>query len=111
MNMVIAFIQPFMAQEVVLALHRVPGLSGASFTDVKGFGRGRPTDSPSSEALYGTSERLRVEVMVPASLADAVVSAIREGAHTGNRGDGKIYVVSVERALRIATGEEGTSVV
>jgi len=107
MKMVIAFIQPFMAQQVVHALHRVPGLTGASFTEVKGVGRGRPTDAPSAEALYGTSNKVRVEVMVREDIADAVVRALHEGAQTGKRGDGKIYVLPVERAVRIATGEEG----
>lgn len=107
MKMVIAFIQPFMAQDVVHALHRVPGLSGATFTDVKGFGRGRPTDTPTAEVLYGTADKVRIEVAVPEDLEDVVVEAIREAARTGNRGDGKIYVLPVERAVRIATAEEG----
>jgi len=107
MKMVIAFIQPFMAPDVVLALHRVPGLTGATFTDVKGFGRGRPTDSPTSEVLFGTADRIRIEVAVPADCEQVVVRAIQEAAHTGNRGDGKIYVLPVDRAVRIATGEEG----
>lgn len=107
MKMVIAFIQPFMAPDVVHALHRVPGLTGATFTDVKGFGRGRPTDQPSSEVLLGTADRVRVEVVVHEDVEDAVVRAIGEAAHTGNRGDGKIYVLAVDRAVRIATAEEG----
>lgn len=107
MKMVIAFIQPFMAPDVVHALHRVPGLTGATFTDVKGFGRGRPTDSPTAEVLYGTADKVRIEVVVPEDLEDVVAEAIREAARTGNRGDGKIYVLPVDRAVRIATGEEG----
>ena len=107
MRMVIAFVQPFMAPDVVHALHQVPGLTGATFTDVKGFGRGRPTDVPTSEVLYGTTAKVRVEVVVRDELEDAVVRAIREAAHTGNRRDGKIYVLPVDQALRIATEEEG----
>ncbi len=111
MKMVIAFIQPFMAPDVVHALHRVPGLTGATFTDVKGFGRGRPTDSPTAEVLYGTADKVRIEVVVPEDLEDVVAEAIREAARTGNRGDGKIYVLPVERAVRIATAEEGDDAV
>ena len=111
MRMVIAFVQPFMAPQVVSALHQVPGLTGATFTDVKGFGRGQPTDAPTSEVLYGTATKVRIEVMVRDDLEAAVVRAIREAAHTGNRGDGKVYVLPVARALRIATGEEGDEAV
>lgn len=107
MKMVIAFVQQFMAPHVVAALHQVPGLTGATFTDVRGFGRGRTTDTPDPELLYGTVEKVRVEVMVRDDMESAVVHAIREAGHTGNRGDGKIYVLPVDRAVRIATGEEG----
>lgn len=111
MKQIIAFVQPFMATDVVHALHQVPGLTGATFTDVKGFGRGRPTDVPTAEVLYGTAAKVRVEVVVHDELADAVVDAIREAAHTGKRGDGKIYVLPVDRAVRVATGEEGDDAV
>lgn len=107
MRMVIAFIQPFMVPDVVQALHQVPGLTGATFTEVKGFGRGRPTDPSTSEAVYGTVDKVRIDVVVPEDLEDSVVQAIRGAARTGNRGDGKIYVVAVDRAFRIATAEEG----
>ena len=111
MRMIVAFIQPFAASDVVTALHRVPGLTGATFTDVKGFGRGRPSEVPTSEVLYGTADRVRVEVVVRDELADAVAHAIRDAAHTGKRGDGKVYVLPVDRAIRIATGEEGDDAV
>lgn len=110
MKMVIAFVQQFMAPQVIAVLHQVPELTGATFTDVKGFGRGRATDAPDPELLYGTADRVRVEVMVRDEMEDAVVHAIREAAHTGNRGDGKIYVLPVDRAVRIATGQEGDNV-
>jgi nitrogen regulatory protein P-II 1 len=111
MKLVIASIQPFMAPDVVQALHRVPGLTGATFSEVKGFGRGRATLGANAEALYGTVDKLRIEVVVSDDLEDQVVRAIRTAAHTGNRGDGKIYAVAVTRALRIATGEEGDNAV
>ena len=113
MKVVIAFIQPFMAGKVVEALHAIPGLSGASFTDVRGFGRGRakdeakPTEAEVEEELLGTLAKVRVEAMVPDALADLVVQTIQDAAHTGTRGDGKVYVSSIEHAVRISTGEEG----
>lgn len=110
MKAVIAFIRPSAVQRVVHALHQIPGVSGATFTSGEGFGRGLPSDRPVHEVLYGTDDRMRVEVMIRDELEGAVVSAIREAARTGSRGDGKIYVVRVDRAIRIATGEEGEAV-
>jgi nitrogen regulatory protein PII len=111
MRMVIAFVQPFMTDRVEEALHGITGLSGATFTDVKGFGRGRASDVPGSEVLLGTSPKVRVEVIVPDALERAVVLAIRDAARTGNRGDGKVFVLPVSRAVRIATGEEGETAI
>lgn len=110
--MIVAFVQPFMASDVVRALHGIPHLGGASFGDVRGFGRGRGrgAGAAASEELYGTAPRVRVEVMVPDELEDAVVRAIAGAARTGHRGDGKIYVTELTRAVRIATGEDGPQV-
>lgn len=111
MKMIVAFVQPFMAPQVVQALHEVPELTGATFMDAKGFGRGRLTDAPTSEVLYGTADKVRVEIVVRDELEEMVVRAILEAAHTGNQGDGKVFVLPVARAVRIATDEEGEDVV
>lgn len=107
MKLVIAIVQEFMAQQVVDALHALPGISGASFSEVRGFGRGRARSGAAEEELLGTASRTRVEVVVRDSIADSVVEAIRRTAHTGRRGDGKVFVLPVERSVRISTGEEG----
>jgi nitrogen regulatory protein PII len=109
MKMVIAFIQPFMAEKVVQALHLVDGLSGASLWTVHGFGRGRGDAAGASrhEEILGAIKKVRLDVMVPDHLEETVVRVIRKAAHTGRKGDGKIYVTSLERAVRIRTGEEG----
>jgi nitrogen regulatory protein PII len=109
MKLVIAFIQPFMVEKVVQALQRIDGLSGASIGQVHGFGRGRGQAERSTrrEELLGISPRARVETVVPDRLEKDVVEAIRHAAHTGRKGDGKIYVVPVEQAVRVRTGEEG----
>lgn len=111
MKMVLAFVQPFMAERVMEALHGLPEVTGATFTDARGFGRGRLTDAPTAEVLYGTSDKVRVEIVVRDEHEEAVVRAIREAAYTGNRGDGKVYVLPVHLAVRIATGEEGEDAV
>lgn len=107
MKMIVAFVQPFMASQVIQALHEVPGVTGASYYMVRGFGRGRSRDTSVQEALEGGVGRMRFEVMIPDELEDLVVRAIQTAAQTGNDGDGKVYVATVERAVRIATGEEG----
>ncbi len=113
MKMIVAFVQPFMAEKVVAALHVVEGLSGATFTEVRGFGRGRGARASdvTEEELLGTVPKVRIEAMAPDGLVDRVVCAIRDSAHTGNRGDGKVYVIPLERALRITTREEGEGAV
>jgi nitrogen regulatory protein PII len=107
MRLIVAFVQPFMAADVSRALHALPGLTGASFANVRGFGRGRQRPAADPEEIYGSSPRVRIEVMVPDQLEDAVVRAIAATAHTGSRGDGKIYVMELLNAHRISTGEEG----
>ena len=110
MRMILAIVQPFKVEEVKQALHALTGLTGATFSAARGFGRGRQDAPLSDEAIKGTTERVRVEVVVPAAMENIVVEAIQKAAHTGNRGDGKIFVLSVQRGVRISTGEEGAGV-
>ena len=112
MKTVIAFVQPFMAEKVIQALHGIEGLSGATCTRVQGFGRGRSrTAEGRREDLLGTSVKMRIDAMIPDHLERDVVEAIRHAAHTGRKGDGKIFVLPLERAIRIRTGEEGEAAV
>lgn len=108
MKAVVAFIRPSKEEAVRDALHNVPGLNGASFSDVRGFGRGgRHGHSPDeeAEAVLGTARKVRVDVMTTDTLAPKVAAVITEAAHTGNRGDGKVYVLPVESAVRISARE------
>lgn len=113
MKVIIAFIRPSKEEAVREALHFIPGLSGASFSDVRGFGRGRGHShtEDEQEAVVGTLHRIRVEVMVPEASAAAVEKTVAAAAHTGQRGDGKIYVYSLETARRISSGETGETAV
>jgi nitrogen regulatory protein PII len=104
MKMIVAYVQPFMAKDVVHALHQIPGVTGASFTDARGFGGERRSDIPVPEVIYGTAEKTRVEVVVRDSLEDQVVDAIRLAARTGARGDGKIFILEVSRSVKVNTG-------
>lgn len=111
MRLVIAYVQPFVADRVADALHRVSGVTGATFVDARGFGRGRVGEAPSAEGILGTVPRVRVEVGVRDGCEEAVVRAISAAAHTGRRGDGKVYVLPLDQATRISTGEEGEAAV
>ncbi len=109
MRAIVAIIQPHKLSDVVLALHKVKGLSGMTVADVKGFGRSRGKNAEDlvSEELGEFKEKIKIEIYCPDELVDDVVNAILENAHTGLRGDGKIYVMEVENAVRISTGETG----
>lgn len=113
MKQVIAFIQPRKLGAVVHALHQVPGLSGMSAGEVRGFGRSRRAGPRErmEEELEIMRPQVRVEVACGDDLVEQVVDAIVSTAHTGLAGDGKIYVAELREALRIATLERGEDAV
>ena len=109
-----AYIKPHKLSDVTLALHHVEGLTGMSVSDVKGYGRGRAKDSPHSvrEDLVDYIPHVKIEIVCHDELVDEIVKTIRQAAHTGLRGDGKIYVhARVENAVRISTGERGEAAI
>ena len=109
MKLVMAVIKPFKLDEVRDALTPL-GVQGLTVTEVKGFGRQKGQTEIYRGAEYQVSflPKLKIEVAVPDELVDAVVEAIAAAAKTGKIGDGKIFVLDVERALRIRTGEIDT---
>lgn len=114
MKRIVAFIRPSKEEAVRDALHLVPGLSGASFSDVRGFGRGGlhgHSPDEEAEALLVTARKVGVDVTVPNDHVDALTNAIAVAAHTGNRGDGKVYAMPLESAVRVSSGEIGETVV
>ncbi|CEJ11001.1 Nitrogen regulatory protein P-II 2 [bacterium YEK0313] len=106
MKIVMAIIKPFKLEEVRDALTGI-GVHGLTVTEVKGYGRQKGHTEIYRGAEYAVSflPKLKVEVAVPASEADKVVAAIAGAAKTGQIGDGKIFVTSIEHAVRIRTGE------
>lgn len=104
-----AYIKPHMLSRVTRALQKVEGLTGMSVTDVRGFGRGRAKGGPlrTEEDLLDYSLRMKIEIVCKDEKAEEIVSLIERTAHTGLRGDGKIFVAPVETAVRISTGERG----
>lgn len=106
MKKVEAIIKPFKLDDVKDALHEV-GVSGMTVTEVKGFGRqkGHTELYRGAEYVVDFLPKVKLEVVVDDMMAARVVEAIAAAAHTGRIGDGKIFVLPVESALRIRTGE------
>ncbi|MBW2064783.1 MAG: P-II family nitrogen regulator [Deltaproteobacteria bacterium] len=107
MNKVEAIIKPFKLDDVKEAILQL-GVSGMTITEVKGFGRqkGHKEIYRGAEYVVDFLPKIKVEVVVPTDLVSRVVQAIKENAYTGQIGDGKIFVLPVEKAIRIRTGEE-----
>ena len=112
MKKVEAVIKPFKLDEVKEALHEV-GVSGITVTEAKGFGRqkGHTELYRGAEYVVDFLPKVKVEVVCPDELAEKAIEAIRNAAQTGRIGDGKIFVSTVEEALRIRTGERGADAI
>ena len=106
MKLVTAIIKPFKLEEVRQALTAI-GVHGMTVTEVKGFGRqrGHTEIYRGAEYIVNFLPKLRIEVAIAANLVDKAVQAISAGARTGQIGDGKVFVVPIEGAVRIRTGE------
>jgi nitrogen regulatory protein P-II 1 len=104
-----AMIQPFMLSKVVHALHKIPDFPGLTVTKVQGFGREKGQGSPHRivEDLIEYVPKVKIEIIVHDEMLDAVVQTITDNAHTGNKGDGKIFIYEVKDAIRIRTRERG----
>ena len=107
MKIIMAIIKPFKLEEVRDALTAI-GVHGLTVTEVKGYGRQKGHTEIYRGAEYAVSflPKLKIEVAVNADLADKVVDAIMAAARTGQIGDGKIFVYSLNSAVRIRTGEK-----
>jgi nitrogen regulatory protein P-II 1 len=103
-----AIIKPFKLDDVKDALHEV-GVSGITVTEVKGFGRqkGHTELYRGAEYVVDFLPKVKVEVVVEDEQVQRAVEAIEASARTGRIGDGKIFVLPVEQAIRIRTGETG----
>lgn len=108
-----AIIQPFMLSKVVDALKKIPHFPGITVAKVQGFGREKGEDAHHRimEDLIDYVPKVKIEVVVNDDMLDIVVEAILEHAHTGNKGDGKIFVYDVKETIRIKTKERGETAV
>jgi nitrogen regulatory protein P-II 1 len=108
MKKIEAVIKPFKLDEVKEALHEI-GVQGMTVTEVKGFGRqkGHTELYRGAEYVVDFLPKIKLEIAISDDLVDKVVEAIAGAANTGRIGDGKIFVLPVEQAVRIRTGERG----
>lgn len=106
MKIVMAIIKPFKLDEVREALTTL-GVQGVTVTEVKGYGRQKGHTEIYRGAEYAVSflPKLKLELVVDDELTDKAIEAISEAAKTGQIGDGKIFVHSIDQAVRIRTGE------
>lgn len=106
MRKIEAIIKPFKLDEVREALDEI-GASGLTVTEVKGFGRqkGHTELYRGAEYVVDFLPKVKIEVVLPASMVDSAIDAIIKAARTGKIGDGKIFVSNIEQVIRIRTGE------
>src|SRR5450830_1837572 len=108
-----AVIRPSKLLEVTEELHEIDGLPGVTVSEIKGFGKGRAKNA-ADKVVYEMVElipRIQLEVVVDDEMVDQVVDIIQKYAHTGNTGDGKIFVSIVDDVVKIRTNEKGNNAI
>lgn len=112
MKMVQAIIKPFKLDDVREALTEI-GVTGMTATEVKGFGRqkGHTELYRGAEYVVDFLPKIKLEIVINDEKVEAVIDAVLKAAQTGKIGDGKVFVMDIEQAIRIRTGEEGNEAV
>ena len=112
MKKIEAVIKPFKLDDVKEALNEI-GIQGMTVSEVKGYGRqkGHKEIYRGAEYVVDFIPKIKIEIVVEADQADQVVQKIREAANTNKIGDGKIFVIPVEGAIRVRTGETGADAI
>ena len=112
MKKIEAIIKPFKLDDVKEALGRL-GIEGMTITEVKGFGRQRGHTElyRGAEYIVDFLPKVKVEVLLADDRLDEVIEALQTAAHTGRIGDGKLFVIPVEEAIRIRTNERGVAAI
>lgn len=112
MKKIEAIIKPFKLDDVKEALQEV-GLQGITVTEAKGFGRqkGHTELYRGAEYVVDFLPKIKLELVVDDDMLEKAIEAIQQAAHTGRIGDGKIFVMNVENAIRVRTGETGSDAI
>ena len=107
MKKIETIIKPFKLDEVKEALHEV-GLQGITVIEAKGFGRqkGHTELYRGAEYVVDFLPKVKIELVIPDDMLERAVEAIQQAAYTGRIGDGKIFISSIEEAIRVRTGEK-----
>lgn len=103
-----AYVQPHVLPRLAQALSEVPGFPGMSVSDCEGFGQEK---IEAGRGFMPFARKKRLEIFAPDDLVDVIVSAILHHAHTGLPGDGKVYVIDVQKGASIRSGAQGACVV
>ncbi len=108
MKKIEAIIKPFKLDDVKEALNDM-GIQGMTVTEVKGYGRqkGHKEIYRGAEYLVDFIPKIKIEIVVDGERVDKIVEAVQQAANTGNIGDGKIFVMPIDQAVRVRTGERG----
>ena len=112
MKKIEAVIKPFKLDDVKEALNEI-GIQGMTISEVKGYGRqkGHKEIYRGAEYVVDFIPKIKIEIVIGADQADQVVDKIREAANTGKIGDGKIFLIPIEQAVRVRTGETGVDAI
>ena len=112
MKKIEAIIKPFKLDEVKEALHEV-GLQGITVVEAKGFGRqkGHTELYRGAEYVVDFLPKVKIEVVIDDAMVERAVEAIQHAAHTGRIGDGKIFILPIDDAIRVRTGERGAEAI
>ena len=108
MKKIEAIIKPFKLDDAKEALNEI-GIQGMTVSEVKGYGRqrGHKEIYRGAEYVVDFIPKIKIEIVVEADLANQVVETIKKAAYTGKIGDGKIFVLPIEKVIRVRTGEKG----
>lgn len=112
MKKIEAIIKPFKLDEVKEALNEI-GIQGMTISEVKGYGRqkGHKEIYRGAEYIVDFIPKIKIEIVVQSENSKQIIEKIQQAAHTGKIGDGKIFVYSVEEAIRVRTGERGAEAI
>ena len=110
MKLIIAIIKPFKLDEVQDALSKI-GVEGMTVTEVQGFGRQKGHQEVYRGSEYNVKyiPKIKIEVVINKKIEEKAIKAIKNAANTGEIGDGKIFSLNINKAIRIRTGEKGTN--
>ena len=108
-----AIIQPFMLTDVLHALEEIESLPGVTVSHLSGWGKtkAREARATTTEGGHRMAQKTKLEIVVADDMVDTVVSAIAKAAHTGQFGDGKIFVSEIAEIVKIRTGDRGDAAI